>query len=224
MDLISIFRKFSPVIRPILAAKNRIFSLRVRGGRGNRVEGLDACLMRNCRVTFSGTGNLVQIGELSTLQDAAIHISGSNCHVTLGSRVTLMGCSLSLEGDGSAIEVGTHTYIYNDTELAALEGTTITLGEDCLLSSDIVIRTGDSHSILDASGKRINPSESITLGSHVWLGKGATVLKGASIGDHCVVATTALVTRSTETVTCAILAGSPAKPTRRDITWDHQLL
>ena len=221
MDLKALYQKYTFLFRPLLSAKNRLLSLRVRGISGNRVLGIDRCLMKRCRISFSGTGNTVEIGDMSTLYDVQINIFGSNNHVVLGDRVSLMGCCFSIEDDSNTISVGSHTYIYNGTELAAIEGTAITLGDDCLLSSDISIRTGDSHSILDEQGNRINPSGDISVGEHVWIGKGAIVLKHAQIGKNCVVGTGALVTRGTETVDGAILAGSPAKPIRRNITWDR---
>lgn len=224
MDLVSLYQSHRQLIQPLLYMKNRLFSLRIRGGRGNQVLGVQGCLMKRCRITFSGTGNVVSIGDMSTLYDAAITICGSGNRITLGQRVSLMGCTMSVEDNANTIEIGSHTYIYQGTELAAIEGTRITLGEDCLLSSDIVLRTGDSHSILNADGRRINPSADITLGDHVWIGKGATVLKKARIGSGCVVGTGSLVTGSTEPVENAILAGSPAVPLRRDIRWERERL
>ena len=131
-------------------------------------------------------------------------------------------CTFSIEDDNNEITVGSHTYIYHGTELAAIEGTKITLGADCLLSSDIMIRTGDSHSILDEQGNRINPSGGISIGDHVWIGKGAVVLKNAQIGNNCVIGTGSLVTRSTETLDNAILAGNSTRPIRRNITWNRE--
>lgn len=222
MDLKALYQKYASFFRPLLYAKNRLLSLRIRGGSGNRVLGIDRCLMRRCRITFAGTGNTVEIRDMSTLQSVQITVCGSHNHVVLGDRVSLLGCTFSIEDDSNEINVGSHTYIYNGTELAAIEGTKITLGADCLLSSDIMIRTGDSHSILDEQGNRINPSGGISIGDHVWIGKGAVVLKNAQIGNNCVIGTGSLVTRSTETADNAILAGNPAKPIRRNITWNRE--
>lgn len=222
MDLKALYQKYTFLFRPILYTKNRLLSLRIRGISGNRVLGIDRCLMKHCRITFAGTGSTVEIGDMSTLQDVQITVCGSNNHVVLGDRVSLLGCCISIEDDNNEIAVGSHTYIYNGTELAAIEGTKITLGGDCLLSSNIMIRTGDSHSILDEQGNRINPSGDIAVGDHVWIGKGAVVLKNAQIGSNCVIGTGSLVTRSTETLEGAILAGNPAKPIRRNITWNRE--
>lgn len=220
MDRKALYEKYKPVLQPILMMKNRLFSLRVRGGRENQIIGLHRCMVKNSRIHFSGRGNVVEIGDMSTLDGVSIYISGSGNRVTLGERTFLMGCTFSIEDDGNHIEIGKHTYIYNQTELAAIEGTGIRIGEDCLISSDVALRTGDSHSILDANGKRINPSGDIVLGRHVWLCKDVKVLKNARIGNDCIIGTGAVITHTTPEMQGTIFAGSPAKPVKSGITWD----
>ena len=99
-----------------------------------------------------------------------------------------------------------------------MEGTGITVGPDCLFSSEICFRTGDSHSVLDLSGRRINASRSITVGEHVWFGRNVTLLKGAEIGPHCIVGTGAVVTGKFPEPNCS-LAGVPAKVVKRGVDW-----
>lgn len=220
MDRKAIYEKYKPIIRPVLMMKNRLFSLRVRGGRGNQIIGLERCMVKNSQIRFSGRGNVVEIGDMSTLNGVSICIAGSGNRVILGDRTFLMGCTFSVEDDGNHIEIGEHTYIYNQTELAAIEGTDIRIGEDCLISSDVVLRTGDSHSILDASGRRINPSGDIVLGRHVWLCKDVKILKNARVGNECIIGTGAVITQTTPEMQGTIFAGSPARPVKSSITWD----
>ncbi len=222
MNLKSLYQKSKALFQPVPYAKNRLFSLRLRGGSGNRVAGLEGCRMKNCRITFTGRDNLVEIGDMSTLYGVSIYIGGSGNRVTIGPRNYLDGCAISIEDNGSAITLGEHTYIYGGTELAAIEGTRITLGSDCMLSSGISVRTGDSHSILTLDGSRINPSGDITLGDHVWVGQGAKILKNARIESDCIIGTAALVTGSTKAEKNAVLAGNPARVIRRGVTWAHE--
>ena len=49
----------------------------------------------------------------------------------------------------------------------------------------------------------------ITIGNHVWIGAGATILKGVEIGEGAVVAAGAVVTRNVEPFT--IVGGVPAQ-------------
>ena len=57
-----------------------------------------------------------------------------------------------------------------------------------MLSSQMDIRTTDSHSIISLETKqRLNQASDIKIGKHVWLGNGCRVLKGAVIGDNSVI-------------------------------------
>ena len=102
--------------------------------------------------------------------------------------------------------------------MAVIEGTSVTIGKDCLFSSDIQLRTGDSHSILNMEGRRINPSRDITLGDHVWVGTQAFCTKGAQVASHSIIGARALVTGVFEEPHCT-LAGVPAKVVKRDVDW-----
>lgn len=50
---------------------------------------------------------------------------------------------------------------------------------------------------------------SVTIGQHVWIGAGATILPGVSIGDGAVVAAGSVVTR--DVAPFSIVAGNPAR-------------
>lgn len=54
------------------------------------------------------------------------------------------------------------------------------------------------------------PGEEIKIGDDVWLGKGVIILKGAKIGNKCVVASGAVVTKG-EYPENSVIAGNPAK-------------
>lgn len=87
----------------------------------------------------------------------------------------------------------------------------------------MTVRVGDSHSIMDLDGKRINPSEDVVIGDRVWVGNQTTILKGARIPADTVVATGAVVTKKFEEPG-TILGGLPAKVIRKDIRWDRARL
>ena len=54
------------------------------------------------------------------------------------------------------------------------------------------------------------PGEEIVIGDDVWVGANTTILKGARLGDGCIVATGAVVTRG-DYAPGSVLAGSPAR-------------
>ena len=123
-------------------------------------------------------------------------------------------------GQDSTVVVGDNVSTTAACVMSATEGTTITIGDDVMFASENQVRADDGHSIFDVrSGKRVNPSRSIRIGSHVWLARGAVVLGGVSIGDGTVVGYGSLVTRNLPN-NC-VATGVPARVTRRDVAWER---
>lgn len=186
-------------------------------GQGNKIIA-PCALLRKVDVRISGNNNTVIVEDFCTLKNVSIYIHGSNNTISIGKWSTLIQAELGVSDDNGGIRIGERTRILGKTELAAIEGTSIRIGEGCLFSSDIHFRTGDSHSLLDMQGRRINASEDIVIGDHVWVGTKVTCLKGASVPDHSVIGACALVTGKFTEPNC-VLAGVPAKVVKKDVDW-----
>lgn len=203
-----------------------LFSLHNRLPFVNKIHGkiqLDTGLsyIKGCNIS-GGPGNTLVVGDYARLKNCRFHIEGTGNTVVIGPWCHCENADFWIEDDGNTITLGEHTALRGDIQLAAMEGTQITIGRDCLFSSPVRIRTGDSHSILDkATGKRINPSQSVTVGDHVWVGTGATILKGTKIPDGCVVGARGLLSRQYTTPNC-VLAGVPAREVRQNIDWTQE--
>lgn len=185
--------------------------------RGNRIVA-PCALLKKCTIEFGGVNNTVIIEDFSVLKNVSMYVYGDNNTIHIGPWCHLIQVEICTENSGNRICIGEHTKILGKTHLASIEGTAIQIGKDCLFSSDIHFRTGDSHSVLDMQGRRINASRDITLGDHVWVGTKVTCLKGASVADHCILGACALVTGTFEETNC-VLAGVPAKVTKREVDW-----
>ena len=186
-------------------------------GSGNRIEA-PCAMLEKTDIRIFGSNNRILIGDFAVLKGASLYICGDNNTVTIGSWTHLNGTEICIEDSGNAVTIGDKTKFLGKTHLAAIEGTNITIGTDCLFSGDVHFRTGDSHSILDKEGRRVNASEDITIGDHVWVGTKVTCLKGAAVAEHSVLAACALVTGKFTEPGC-ILAGVPAKVVKRDSDW-----
>jgi acetyltransferase-like isoleucine patch superfamily enzyme len=94
--------------------------------------------------------------------------------------------------------------------IAVTEGKTINIGEVCMFSSNIQIRSGDSHPIVDLTSQlKLNKAESVSIGNQVWLGNDSKILKGVT-EDDVMIATGAIVSTNC-TQQNAIYAGIPAR-------------
>lgn len=170
-----------------------------------------------------GVNNSVLLDKDSVLFKSRIKINGNHNRVILHSGAYLSGVELYIEDNNCTIEIGANTYIGHHSHLACTEdGSTLKIGSMCMLSSYVQIRTGDSHSILDKDGSRINPAASVTIDDHCWLGEGCKVMKGVTLGSDTVVSSGAIVTKSFGSN--VLLGGIPAKVLKENINWDEKRL
>lgn len=202
----------------LLRLHNRILGFnKIRISPNNKIK-IGAVLMKNTTIMVKGINNTITIKNLSRLVNCSIYISGNNNHIVISRSAGLNKTDLHMEDDNNKIFIGENTSIFGDTQLAAIEGTSVRIGSDCMFSSDIQFRTGDSHSIIDSDGKRLNPSENIYIGNHVWVGTKVICLKGVHIADNCIVGAGSILTKkfNEENV---IVAGNPAKIVKHNINW-----
>ncbi|MBA2072921.1 hypothetical protein B1L08_00910 [Aeromonas veronii] len=159
------------------------------------------------------------IADDVNLTDTEI-IIGKGSKLTIGRGSVLKG-KINI-GSFSSVEIGSNLSVTSSLYIRVVEKTGVKIGDDCLIATGVTIRTNDGHPIYDTiSGERINKSQDITIGNHVWLGDEATILKGVNIGDGSIVAMRSIVTKSVESK--VIVAGIPARVVRENCTWEHDL-
>lgn len=179
-------------------------------------------LLKKCRIVNRGMNNRIIIGDYSRLTGCSINISGSNNTIYIGNRCVCNQANFCIEDDNNSIQLGEHTALCGTIHLAAIEGTKIEIGKDCLFSSKIDIRTGDSHSLIQKGTRnRLNRSSSVKIGDHVWIGTGVTILKGTSIAENCMVGAASLLCKQYSNPNC-VIAGVPAKEVKRNIDWKEE--
>ena len=87
----------------------------------------------------------------------------------------------------------------------------IFIGNDVLFSFDIWIRNSDPHLIYSANTKkRINPTKSVFIGDHVWIGQNALILKGTQISSGSIIGANSVVAGK-RISSNTIWAGNPVK-------------
>jgi len=140
------------------------------------------------------------------------------CTVRIGEAVTGKW-NLTVSG-GSTVTIGAGCT--SEGTLIVAQTGDVRIGADCMFSFSVEIRTSDTHAIYDVdSGERVNPDASVEIGDHVWLGKQAFVLKGASIGSGSVVGARAVVSGSVAPL--SVCAGVPARVVRSNAIWTRRV-
>ena len=173
--------------------------------------------MKKTNISVKGINNTIIIKDLSRILNCTIYVRGNNNRITIGTKAFLEQNELHIEDDNNEISIGEHTST-RGVHLNAIEGTAINIGIDCMISSDTYFRTGDSHSIVDLYGKRLNFSENIFIGDHVWIGTNVLCLKGVYIPNHCIVGAGSLLTKKF-TEENVIMVGNPARVVKYKTDW-----
>ena len=165
--------------------------------------------MNKCKITVVGNNNRLVIGKNTRISHTAIRIRGNNNTIIIGENVYYRKIYTCI-GENKTISIGDNTsvqgaYLLCDTQCS------ISIGNDCMFSTDIMIRTGDKHPLYDReSGALLNQLQNIVIEDRVWLAREVMVLKGAHIRKGSVVGAKSLVTRIKHEED-SVLAGVPVK-------------
>ncbi len=160
------------------------------------------------------------MGKFSKLNNCTFRFLGNNNQVKIGESCYLKDVEFWIENDSNSIVIGNKVMFTGKTHLACTEGKRIVLGDDCLVSNEVVFRTGDSHAICDFGGRRINQAKDVIIREHVWIGNRAILLKGVTIPSGCVIGTGTIVTNDCFESN-SVIAGVPAKEIKKNIMWHY---
>jgi acetyltransferase-like isoleucine patch superfamily enzyme len=111
-----------------------------------------------------------------------------------------------------SVSIGDNTFIGHDAGFSA--GKSIVVGSNCFIAGGVQIMDNDGHPLNYADrAKHLPPRmedvKEVRIGDNVWIGGGALILKGVTIGDRAVVGARAVVTRDVPSDT--VVAGNPAR-------------
>ena len=167
-------------------------------GENNTIIIPDTDLLNLTIGCIRGSNNTVKINNISKLTTINIDIFGNLSSVLIGDINFFAGVHFRIDGSNKKIIVG----------------------DDCMFSYGVEIWTGDGHKIYDLdTGERINEDKDVIIGNHVWIGRNASVHKGAVIPDGCVIGANSFVTHKFDEPN-TIIAGTPAKVIKRNIRWE----
>ena len=183
---------------------------------------MGGAFVRRTHIKNNGKNNCLILEKGCRIYDSQIQFFGKNNTVKIEHDCVLNNVDIWIS-DGGIIEVGHNTHFSGKTHIACIEGKKVHIGERCLFSDTITFRTGDSHSILDSDGKRINKAKDIAIGNHVWIGQQVIVLKGSTVGADSIVGTGSLLTGKTYDSN-SIIVGIPAKIVKQNVSWDPRTL
>lgn len=161
-----------------------------------------------------------KIGADSTLRYDRIQ-PAPDCKITIGNNC-IISTRIAFDRSGAKFITGDRCYIGKSHMVLAEE---IVLGDDVVISWGVTIVDHNSHAIecgqrandvldwgkgtKDWSNVKIAP---VRIHEKVWIGFGATILKGVTIGEGAIVAAGAVVTKDVPPY--SVVAGNPARVVR----------
>ncbi|EFH4339344.1 hypothetical protein NP882_004770 [Escherichia coli] len=170
-------------------------------------------------VSITGSGHTIEIGENTVLRNLKINISGKNNFLVIKDNCSIRG-TLHLRQTGSKITINSFTTTVS-SHIFSMEGSDISIGTNCMLSSGVFIRNSDEHPIYDIeTNERMNNAQAVIVGNNVWIGEGATVNKGSAIPDGCIIGAKSFVSKKLKRKN-AVYVGVPVQLIRESVKWER---
>lgn len=201
----------------------------VRSLRASRRWRCKILIERGSRLSVVGEGRLIAsrgsvllIGFEPELRSASAVVVGDGGTLTIGGTVSILRGAMVNIGPTGHLEIADGLVLNEGGRIMCRER--IAFGADCLVGYGSTISDSDEHEVIaqrDSLGRTYRDQShvvaSVQIEDHVWIGAQAIVLKGVTIGAHAVVGAGSVVTHPVGSG--ELVAGTPARVLRRDISW-----
>ena len=160
-------------------------------------------------MVFFGRSLAIQIGRRGRLE--------------LG-RFVWLGDGTKIRCHEGVVEIGEKTVLGQECTISAYQR--VRIGEQCVIADRVMLIDFD-HGVVDVETpirRQGIYKRDVEVGSNVWIGYGACILRGVSVGDNSIIGTNSVVTK--DVPANAVVGGVPAKVLRmRDrpehLRWPH---
>lgn len=166
-------------------------------------------------------GRRVTVGPNSRVRWLGMNVRHGG-HIQIGGDC-IVRCRIDFDSPKGYVRIGQRCYL-GASHLVCHSG--ITLGDDVIMSWGVTVVDHDSHS-LDWEHRQHDVSDwmkgikrwdkvaisPVQIADKVWIGFGASILKGVTVGEGAVIGANSVVTRDVPPYT--VVAGNPARVVRR---------
>jgi acetyltransferase-like isoleucine patch superfamily enzyme len=146
---------------------------------------------------FIGSGVKLQIGRTA--------------RVRFG-RWTWIGHGTKIRCHEGEVRIGDKTVLGQECTISAYQH--VSIGEQCVVADRVMLIDFD-HNVAEVERpirRQGIYKRDVRVGSNVWIGYGAQILRGVSVGDNAIIGASAIVTK--DVPANAVVAGSPARVIR----------
>ena len=153
---------------------------------------------------FLGNNSTLSMKEGTYISANTEIIIGNNCDVEILEDVLISENTVFNLADYCDLEIGKKTTIGPYFECYAYAS--ISIGENCMISSNVYIDSGDGHDITINNEK--NYPQKIKLGERTWVGKNASILMGTNLFPGSIVGTNTII-KNKKITKPSIIFGNP---------------
>lgn len=180
----------------------------------NKIKGL--------KIVIKGSNNIIKIHKPYNFNNSKLLICGDNNFFECYENKKMINnttFNMQFNNKNRKIIIGKNTYIGEALLINNNSFSTISIGNNCMLSADIHIRTNDGHIICQKGTKNIiNQGGNVIIGEHCWIGRKVFISKNVFIPDNTIIGAGSIVTKCFKD-TNTVIAGVPAKVVKRDVDW-----
>ena len=147
---------------------------------------------------------------------------GPDATVTLG-RWSWLGQGCKVRAHEGRVSIGAKTVLGQECTISAYQN--VSIGRECIVADRVMMIDFD-HGVVDVE-RTIREQgiykRDVHVGHNVWIGYGACILRGVTVGDNCVIGTSSVVTK--DVPANAVAGGVPARVIRmreapRTLRWE----
>lgn len=181
------------------------------------VNALDAYEAANGQFVSANNNKITITGvkDKTALRNTNIYFSGKNNEVVLHGLKGVSKLDIACV-DGSTFRMANPEGIRKAVIMAS-HGASVMIGDHCLISRDVIMYCSAAHSLYDLDGAHRGGQKHINIGNRVWIGQGARLVAGATVGDNSVIGSYSVLAGKVPN-NCAA-AGNPCRVTTKDIFW-----
>ena len=174
------------------------------------------------RKYLSTYGRRLKLDGLAFIGPKVVLQIGGNAEIRLG-RWSWLGHGTKIRCHEGVVYIGAKTVLGQECTISAYQH--VSIGRECVIADRVMLIDFD-HGVVEVERPiRLQGiyKRDVRVGNNVWIGYGACILRGVTVGDNAVIGTNAVVTK--DVPDNAIVGGVPARVIRmretpRELRWE----
>ena len=174
------------------------------------------------RRLLTSYGRRLKLDGLAFIGPKVIIQIGRTGRVELG-RWSWIGHGTKIRAHEGVVSIGAKTVLGQECTISAYQH--VSIGRECVIADRVMLIDFD-HGMVEVDRPIREQGiykRDVRVGNNVWIGYGAAILRGATIGDNCVIGTSSVVSK--DVPANAVAAGVPVRVLRmrktpRTLRWE----